>query len=98
MLRATLAVQDGEPAAAAQDFREVIAVGALADIVFVTSVARRRLGVLIGGDEGRRLWATAEQWMRDAGIQNPERMAYLASPCRLEPSETAASDFDASSR
>jgi hypothetical protein len=91
MLRATLAVHDGAPAAAVQDFREVIAVGALADIVFVTSVARRRLAALVGGDEGRRLWATAEQWMRDAGIQNPERMAFLASPCRLGSSENAVS-------
>ena len=84
MVRATLAVHDGELAAAARDFREVIALGEAADIVFVTAAARRRLGVLVGGDEGRELVATAEQWMRDAGIRNLDRMTYLASPCRLE--------------
>jgi serine/threonine protein kinase len=84
MLRATLALQDGERETAVRDFREVIAVGEATDILFVTSVARRLLGVLVHGDEGRELVTTAEQWMRGAGIKNLDRMTNLVSPCKLD--------------
>jgi eukaryotic-like serine/threonine-protein kinase len=85
MLLATLAVQERKLEAAASGFREVAAMADAAHIVFVAAAARRRLGALVGGDEGRELVAAAERWMREAGIRNPERMTHLASPCELEP-------------
>jgi hypothetical protein len=87
MLQATLAVQDGELAHAAACFREVVTLGEAARTAFLTAAARRRLGALVGGDEGRALVAAAEQWMREAGIKDPERMTYLVSPCELGPCE-----------
>jgi hypothetical protein len=81
MLRATLAVQDGELERAVGDFREVVALGEAARILYITAAARRRLGVLVGGDEGRRLVAAAERSMIESGIKNVERMTYLVSPC-----------------
>jgi hypothetical protein len=85
MLGATLAVQDGDRERAVASFREVVALGEAAHIVFITAAARRRLGALVGGDEGRALLAAAEQWMREARIKDPERMTYLVSPCEVEP-------------
>ncbi len=84
MLRATLAVQDSDREGAVGAFREVVALGEAAHIGFITAAARRRLGAILGGDEGRALVAEAEQWMREVGIKNPERMTYLVSPCDLD--------------
>ncbi len=81
MLRATLAVQGGERERAIEDFREVVALGEAAHIRYLTAAARRRLGALVGGDEGQKLVAAAERWMTEAGIKNLERMTYLVSPC-----------------
>jgi hypothetical protein len=80
MLRATLAVQEGDMENAVKYFRAVVAMGEMAHIFLVTAVARRRLGTLVGGEEGRALVATAEHWMSDAGIKNLERMTNLMSP------------------
>jgi ATP/maltotriose-dependent transcriptional regulator MalT len=80
MLRATLAPQDGELEGAARDFREVVAMGEEAHLLYLTAAARRRLGELLGGDEGRALVAAGARWMHEAGIKNPERMTQLVSP------------------
>jgi hypothetical protein len=74
-------VQDGERERAAGDFREVVALGEAAHIRYITAAARRRLGVIVGGDEGQKLVAAAERWMTEAGIKNVDRMTYLVSPC-----------------
>ena len=84
MLRATLAVQEGDRERAMEDFREVVTMGEVAHTSFVTAVARRRLGALVGGDEGRELVTTAERWMSAAGIKNLDRMTNLVSPCGLD--------------
>jgi hypothetical protein len=81
MLRATLAVQDGERERAVGELREVVALGEAARILYITAAARRRLGVLVGGDEGRALVTAADHAMIEAGIKNVERMTYLVSPC-----------------
>ncbi len=44
------------------------------------AVARRRLGELRGGSEGRELIAASTQWMRDHEIQNPDRMTAAITP------------------
>ncbi len=44
------------------------------------TVARRRLGELVGGADGRRLVDEANAWMREQTIRNPDRMAYALAP------------------
>ncbi len=42
--------------------------------------ARRALGALVGGDEGRALVRAAEQWMVGQGVRKPTRMAQMIVP------------------
>ncbi|HEX8107035.1 MAG TPA: protein kinase [Kofleriaceae bacterium] len=80
MLRATLAAHDDDGDAAIAQFRDVMTLAELTHVFFIAAVARRRLGLLIDGDEGKELVIAAEHWMRAAGIQNVERMTTLVSP------------------
>jgi hypothetical protein len=41
------------------------------------AAARRQLGALVGGDEGRAMIATADAWMAAQRVVRPERMAAL---------------------
>jgi serine/threonine protein kinase len=86
MLRATLAANGGDTDSAIAQFRDVLALAELTHVFFIASVARRRLGLLIGGDEGGELVTAAERWMRDAGIRDMERMTTLVSPVSLRTS------------
>jgi eukaryotic-like serine/threonine-protein kinase len=55
----------------------------LASMGLHAAVSRRRLGELMGGDDGRALVSTADGWMRDHGVANPERMTALLAPMPL---------------
>jgi hypothetical protein len=44
------------------------------------AAARRRLGLLRGGDEGRTLIERADTWMRAQSVRNPPRMAACLAP------------------
>jgi len=44
------------------------------------AATRRRLGGLVGGDEGGRLVEQADAWMTEQGIYNPTRMTALYAP------------------
>lgn len=44
------------------------------------AAARWRLGVLLGGQEGRALVERADSWMRSHGIRNPPRMVAMHAP------------------
>ena len=59
---------------AAVDAFESVSMGVYA------AAARRHLGNLVGGDEGRDLIALADAWMIDQGITNPARMAAGITP------------------
>jgi hypothetical protein len=50
------------------------------DMRLFAAAARRRLGRLIGGDEGRTLVAQADAWMTGQMIQNPARMTAMLAP------------------
>jgi hypothetical protein len=59
---------------AAVDAFDTISMGVYA------AAARRHLGKLVGGDEGRALIARADAWMIGQGINNPARMAAGITP------------------
>lgn len=44
------------------------------------AVARRRRGMLLGGDQGRRFIEEADRWMEGQGVKNPERMTDTLAP------------------
>ncbi len=44
------------------------------------AVARRRRGELLGGDEGRALIWSCDEWMITEEVRNPERMAAMLAP------------------
>ena len=51
-----------------------------ADMGLFAASARRQLGHLRGGDEGRALREQADAWMRAQSIKNPSRMAECLAP------------------
>ena len=52
----------------------------LAELGLFAASARRQLGQLRGGDEGRELIIQADTWMRAQSIVNPSRMASCLAP------------------
>ena len=52
------------------------------DMKLYANVARRWLGELIGGDEGRLRIEAADAWMRGQGVREPSRIAAMIAPLR----------------
>ena len=50
------------------------------DLQLYAAAARRRLGGLTGGDEGRQLVLQADDAMRSRGIPRPDRVADVLAP------------------
>jgi hypothetical protein len=44
------------------------------------TAARRRLGVLLGGDEGAEHVRVADDWYTSRAVANPERMTAMLAP------------------
>jgi serine/threonine protein kinase len=80
LLRAGLASAGGDLPAARAHAAEAIRHFEGCGMALHAASARRRLGELIGGDEGLRQVAAADAWMGGEGIRNPERMAAVCSP------------------
>ena len=51
-----------------------------ADMALYAAAARRRLGELRGGDEGRELIRQSEEWMSKQQIKNPVAVTNLMAP------------------
>jgi hypothetical protein len=47
---------------------------------YLAAVARRRLGELKGGDEGRMLIDQVNSWMSTQSIRNPDRFTAMLAP------------------
>jgi hypothetical protein len=80
LLRAGVAVIRRDPARAEWCLSEATRLFDEIPMHLFAAVARRRLGELRGGSEGRELIASGTQWMRDHEIQNPERMTAAITP------------------
>jgi hypothetical protein len=80
LLLATVAFQNGEKELAAQRLKVAIDGLDEADMALYAIVARYRLGVLRGGERGRALTATAVDWLRDQGVEAPERFVDALAP------------------
>jgi hypothetical protein len=55
------------------------------EMALFASASRRRLGTILGGEEGRSLIAAADAWMASEGIVDPARMAACMAPGFGEP-------------
>lgn len=66
-------VARGHLEAAAKEFDDV-------NMALYSTVTRRRLGELLGGDEGRDLVEAANAWMAGQGIKNPARWTAMLAP------------------
>jgi hypothetical protein len=70
----------GNPEKAIVGFREAQTMLEEHDMHLYASVAMRRRGELLGGDEGEDLITAADRRISEMGVANPERMAEMVSP------------------
>jgi serine/threonine protein kinase len=73
-------------------FREAIVALEGADMRLHAESARRQLGLLVGGDEGKGLIRAADRWMATQGVWNPRRMAGMIFPENREYRGTTGSN------
>jgi len=85
ILRAAAARASNDRAAAVAGLRDAVRLARAADMHGYARAASRQLGLLLGGDEGARLVAEAEQEMTAAGIRVPSRFAATLVPGRWGP-------------
>ena len=79
-LRAALAAQAQEPARAVELLREAVAALEQLEMKLFAAAARRRLGELLGGDEGAAYCASADQFLKEQRVAEPERMLAMLTP------------------
>ena len=70
----------GETGAAATLFDHAAQAFDGVDLALHAAVARRRRGLILGGDAGAALVTRAEAWMREQKIQRPDRMTAMLAP------------------
>ncbi len=80
LIRAGLREARGDLSVAATRLAAAAARFDAADMYLCAQAARRRLGVILGGDEGRALVATADAWMAGQKIVDPVRMTAMFAP------------------
>ncbi|WP_159396694.1 serine/threonine-protein kinase PknK [Sorangium cellulosum] len=79
-LRAAIAAQRGQTAAALSLLEAAGAAFDACEMALFAACTRRRRGQLLGGEEGRALIQAADAWMAGRGIKNPARMAAIFAP------------------
>ena len=80
LVRATVARLSDDPGHAVDELRAALAGFVAADMGLYAATVRRRLGSLVGGDEGRALVAEGDAFMRAQGIVQPEAMTRMMAP------------------
>jgi len=80
LVRAGVAALAGDPAAAAAALESAAAALDACEMALYAAAARRRLGELRGGDDGRALVAAADAWLSAQRIGAPARLAAAAVP------------------
>ena len=80
LIRAGAASVRGDSVAAIALLRQAETALDAAGMALFAASARRRLGVILGGDEGQALVEKADTWMRSQSILNPARMAASFAP------------------
>jgi tetratricopeptide (TPR) repeat protein len=80
LLRAGAAARDGHSARAIELARAAAVGFEAVDMRLHAASARRMLGGLLGGDEGRAQSEQADAWMASQGIKCPEKMAAVLAP------------------
>jgi len=79
-IRATLAASAGGNEEAELHLRRAVAGFEAAGMMLYATAARRRLGVVLGGDDGRKLVKAADAWMGAEDILDPVRMTEMMLP------------------
>ncbi|MSP61409.1 MAG: serine/threonine-protein kinase PknK [Myxococcales bacterium] len=80
LLRAGIAAARGEKDPAASLLARAERGFEIADMALHATVARRRRGALLAGDEGRHLVATADAWMATQKVVRPDRITAMLAP------------------
>ena len=80
LIRASAAAVEGRTEAALRQFESAENGFREADMHLFAAAARRRRGVLIGGDRGQTLVNEADGWMQAQDIQNSQRMTAMLVP------------------
>jgi tetratricopeptide (TPR) repeat protein len=81
-IRAAAEIASGDRGAAVNALRDALAHAQAAHLGPQAWAAQYRLGMALGGEEGRTHIALAEGAMREEGVRSPERTAYLLLPGR----------------
>jgi hypothetical protein len=81
-LHAALAAR-GDEERAARRFTDAERAFEVAGMALHAVAARRRSGELIGGEEGRRVVAEADEWMSSRGVADPTRLAAMLMPVAI---------------
>ncbi len=80
LIRAALAHQQGDAETSIALTRAALAGLEQADMALYAAAARRRLGELLGGDEGREMIARADEWLSRQQVKNPSAVTRLMAP------------------
>ena len=80
LLRAGIANMEGDTARAEQLLGAAVDGFDRAAMKLYAAAARRRLGILVGGERGRELVCRADNWMASQTIKNPPLMTGMLAP------------------
>ncbi len=80
LLGAATAYCEGRESDATRDLELAATRFERADMRLYVAAARRRLGMLIGGSEGKTMVDAADAWMATQDVRNPPAMVRLLAP------------------